>query len=332
VPGIKGEYQVLSVTILPLLVLYRLQDPVLYWNWKETALAKETRLNEYEDIIDICMDNVFKAVFTKDSPASKAALSGLVSAVVGRELSIITIVANEPPPENLRDRQIRFDINCRADNGELVNVEMSLNPDTFEPVRLEFHAAKLFTGQDIRGIKKTYDDLKRAYQIAILVKEKFFPDGDFFHSFEYYDPERRVSLEGRTHILTLELSKLEGVARKPTGEMSSPERWAVFFKYLRDTDMREKINEILKAEEEIAMASEVLLEISRDEVERARLNSEYKYQLDMQSKLVHAKREGRQEGEQKGRQEGEQKGRQEIISLLRSGKSPEEILRDYGTH
>jgi hypothetical protein len=31
--------------------------------------------------------------------------------------------------------------------------------------------------------------------------------------------------------------------------------------------------------------------ISKDEVERARLVSEYKYQLDTQSKLVHAKRE-----------------------------------------
>ena len=40
------------------------------------------------------------------------------------------------------------------------------------------------------------------------------------------------------------------------------------------------------------MASEVLLTISKDEEERARLMSEYKYQLDMQSKLVHAKRQG----------------------------------------
>jgi hypothetical protein len=48
------------------------------------------------------------------------------------------------------------------------------------------------------------------------------------------------------------------------------------------------------------MASEVLMSISKDEVERARLVSEYKYQLDMQSKLVHAKREGRQTGREVG--------------------------------
>jgi len=43
------------------------------------------------------------------------------------------------------------------------------------------------------------------------------------------------------------------------------------------------------------MASEVLLTISRDEVERARLNSEIKWQLDRQSEIVYAKREGRKE-------------------------------------
>ena len=83
------------------------------------------------------------------------------------------------------------------------------------------------------------------------------------------------------------------------------------------------------------MASEVLLEISKDEEERVRLMSEYKYQLDMQSKLVHAKRQGRKEGLEEGKQEGKQEGRQEvakeIIDLLKSGKSPDEIIREYGS-
>ena len=94
------------------------------------------------------------------------------------------------------------------------------------------------------------------------------------------------------------------------------------------------------------MASEVLLDISRNENERARLLSEYKYQLDIQSKLVHAKREGRQEGEKIGRQEGEKIGRKEgekigrqegrkegekrIIELLKSGKPLEEVIKEYG--
>jgi predicted transposase/invertase (TIGR01784 family) len=208
---------------------------------------------------------------------------------------------------------------------------MSLNPRHFEPVRLEYHAGKLFTDQDIRGADRSFDDLQRAYMIAILGKERFFPDGGFFHAFEYYDPERRVSLGGRSQIITLELSKLEKVVEKPVMEMDVKEEWAVYFRYLKDKDKRWKINEIIEREEGIAMASQVLITVSKDEEERARLFSENKYILDRQSELVTAKREGRAEGRKEGRQEGivigEQKGRQEIINMLKSGKSPEEIIK-----
>jgi predicted transposase/invertase (TIGR01784 family) len=251
---------------------------------------------ENDDLLDIRHDNVFKAVFTKDIPASQKALERLVSALIGRELSIIAINANEPPIEDLHDRQIRFDIRCKAVDGELVNVEMSLNPDPFEPVRLEFHAGKLFIGQNIRGKDKTYDDLKQAYQIAILAKERFFQDDIPLHTFEYYDPVHDISLDGRSRIITLELSKLGKVVKKPIKDMNASELWGVYFQYLLNKKKRDIINEIIKQEEGIAMASQVLMTISKDEVERARLISEEKYVLDTQSKLTYAKREGERKG------------------------------------
>ena len=181
--------------------------------------------NETEDIIDIRYDNVFKAVFTGGTPASKKALSRLISALIGREITIITINANEPPINNVRDRQISFDINCKAGDDELINVEMSLNPAPFEPVRLEFHAVE-------------------TQCIASLLHE---------------------------------LSKLDEIIKKSVEEMSAPEHWAIFFKYLTDKSKRRKINKIIELEEGIAMASEVLINISKDEKERFRLMSEYKY-------------------------------------------------------
>jgi hypothetical protein len=53
------------------------------------------------------------------------------------------------------------------------------------------------------------------------------------------------------------------------------------------------------------MASEVLMTISRDEVERARLMSEYKYELDTQSRIVYAWQQGEKEG---GRYQGTTEG------------------------
>jgi predicted transposase/invertase (TIGR01784 family) len=271
------------------------------------------RFDEADELIDICLDNVFKAVFARDTPESQGALSRFLSAVIGRELEVVALNINEPPVNDLRDRQIRFDVNCKGGDGELVNVEMSLNPDAYEPVRLEFYAGRLFTGQDIRGAEKGYDDLKETYQIAVLAKERFFEDEEFLHNFEYYDPARRMSLGGRSRIITVELSKLEWIVEKPTEVMTASEQWAVFFRYLTDKSRREKINELLEYEEGIAMAGEVLLRISRDEAERARLLSEYKYAVDTQSKVVQAKREGRQEE------------KAEILELINAGYSLEAL-------
>ena len=283
--------------------------------------------DEKDEIFDICHDEVFKAVFTRDTLESRRALSRLISAFICLDITVITINANEPPIDNIRDRQIRFDINCRAETDELIDVEMSLNPDPFELVRLEFYAGKLFTGQDIKGTDRNYDDLKQSYQIAILAKEKFFKDKEFSHSFEYYDPVHGVSLNGKSRIITLELSKLEGIVEKPIDEMSAQELWAVFFKYLPDKDKRQKINRIIELEEGIAMASEVLKNISKDEIERARLMSEYKYAVDLQSKLVTAKRKGIEEGIQEGIAKGKKELQNYILDLIEQGFTREEIKK-----
>jgi predicted transposase/invertase (TIGR01784 family) len=281
--------------------------------------------NENEDVINICHDEVFKAVFTKDVPESRAALSGFVSALIGRKVLISEIQANEPPVEGSWDRQIRFDIKCRAENGERINVEMSLNPDTFEPVRMEYQAAKLIMGQDIKGIDKDYNDLKPSYQITILVKKKFFPDESFYHAFEYYDPVRGVSLDGRSRIIALELSKLKKVVEKPAYDMDSQEKWAVFFKYLTDRKKRDKINEIIAQEEAIAMASEVITGFTQEEKEFYWKMDRITAELDRNSMIHEAERKGERKGVRKGVRKGEQK----IIKLLKSGKTPEEIIAEY---
>jgi len=279
------------------------------------------QFSENDDLVDIRYDNVFKAVFTKNTPQSQGALSKLVSTLIKRDISILAITANEPPIENLRDRQIRFDINCKAESGELINVEMCLNPNPFEPVRLEFYASKLFIGQDIRGSDKNYNNLKESYQIAILAKKRFFSDDEVFHAFEYYDPEHSISLNGKSRIITIELSKLDKTIEKPVKDMSPAEHWAVFFQYLTDKAKREKINQIIDHQEGIAMASEAVAAFTKEEIEYYHQISKEKYEMDIQCLETQA----RQEGRQKGRQEE----RQEIITLLKSGKSLEDIIKEY---
>ena len=271
-----------------------------------------------DDILNPCWDNVFKAAFTKDTPESRGSLEHLLSAIIGRRLSVLAIVANEPPVDSVNERQIRYDINCKFDGGELCNIEMTLNPDAYEAVRLEYYAGKLLTSQDIRGKDRSYRNLKRSYQIALIVNAPIIEDDAFAHNFKYYDEERGVSLDGRSRIITVELSKLEQVAKKPVDEMTALERWALFFRYTPDKDKRGLVNEVIKFEEGIAMSAQVLLTISKDEKERARLASEYKFAVDLQSKIVDARRDGINEG-------SNERAIAIARSMLANGESEEKI-------
>ncbi|MDR2575495.1 MAG: Rpn family recombination-promoting nuclease/putative transposase [Treponema sp.] len=274
-------------------------------------------------ILDIRYDPVFKGVFTRDTAKSRGALSGLISALIGRTVTVETIIANEPPVDDLRQRYLRFDVACKTGKGELVNIEMAFNPKASEPVRLEYHVARLFLWQDIHGKTKNYSDLKETYQIAILAKEKFFPDENFAHNFLYHDPNTNISLGGRTQIITVELVKTEPVADKPVEKMTNAELWAVFFQYLTDEEKRGKITEIINREEGIAMAVETLVNITQDEIEYERMTNLIKSQLDYQSGMVDAERKGRAEGHT-------EKALEIARNMKEMGFSPEQIQAATG--
>jgi len=286
------------------------------------------QFSETDDVVDIRYDNVFKAVFTRNTPESQGALSKLVSTLIKREVSILNITANEPPIENLRDRQIRFDINCKAESGEPINVEMCLNPSPFEPARLEFYASKLFIGQDIRGKDKSFDNLKESYQIAILAKRHFFADDYIFHTFEYYDKENNISLNGKSRIITVELSKLGKVIEKPVEEMSPAEHWAVFFEYLTDKAKREKINQIIECQEGIAMASEAVAAFTKEEIEYYHQISKEKYEMDIQCMETLARRKVREELKEEFK-EAMEKRSHELRQELRK-ELGQELRKEFG--
>ena len=82
------------------------------------------------------------------------------------------------------------------------------------------------------------------------------------------------------------------------------------------------------------MASEALVQITDSDREYFRKLSREKYILDMRAKkhyeerrLAEAMEKGMAEGLEKGRVEGRLESEQHIINLLKSGKSPEEIIK-----
>ncbi len=60
--------------------------------------------NYEDDIINPCWDNVFKAIFAKDTPESRGALEYLLSAILRRKLAVLSIVANESPVDSVTSK------------------------------------------------------------------------------------------------------------------------------------------------------------------------------------------------------------------------------------
>jgi hypothetical protein len=137
-----------------------------------------------------------------------------------------------------------------------------------------------------------------------LLNGTMLPDDEYLHASQMYDHVRSVSFGGRIHIFTVELPKIETLARSKTvREMTPAERWAAYFFYNADRSAfaRELIGEITKEEEAIEMASELVHEYTADEKRYYHLLSEMKYELDHFNRMAGAEERGVQIGEERGR-------------------------------
>ena len=93
----------------------------------------------------------------------------------------------------------------------------------------------------------------------------------------------------------VELSKLSEVVKKPVRDMTDLDKWSVFLQYAPDLEHREIVNKVIESEEVLQVAGELLMNISKNERERAIYRSRRKFQTDLQSDLATAEDRGRRQ-------------------------------------
>lgn len=292
-------------------------------------------LNYEADFLPAKEDGIFKSIFTRNEKESRIILMDLISSVIGKRVVEVVIRANEPAKDSTNEKHERLDIYCTVDDGEIINLEMQgtriaeiSSTHTNLINKYLYYGCDLVVGQQIKG--KSYDELKKTYQITFCAYTIFKEKADFITRFQMKD-EDGEPLTDNFNIIFIELGKLKEITKKAVKDMTSFEKWCLFLGYSHDRSKRNLLNEIIESKEEIGMAVAILDSISKNPDERAKYISRKKFETDMQSNLIVSKRQGEIIGEKRGEIKGGIKRENEIAcNLLDMGFDIEDIVKATG--
>lgn len=252
------------------------------------------------DILPPSDDRVFKLILT--SPEAKQALMNLISCVIGRTVVDVVLLPNELAPGDTEEKAERFDVNCKIDDGSQVNLEMQASYMVEDldgqhrnlKGKSVYYLTDLHSSQPAKGLRR-YDRLARSYQITFCSYTIFPNTQDYVNSFSMRHNVTGELLSDAISVTFVELSKLGEVVKKPVSDMTALDKWSVFFQYAPDLEHREIVNKVIESEEVLQVAGDLLMNISKDERERAIYRSRRKFQTDLQSDLATAEDRGRRQ-------------------------------------
>ena len=256
------------------------------------------------DILPPSDDRVFKVLLT--SSDAKPVLMDLISALIKRPVTEVTVRNNELPADDTDKKAERLDVNCRIDDGEQVDMEMQASTFEEQPggahrnlkEKSIYYLCDLHSSQPSKGIP--YDELVRTYHVTFCSYTVFPKRKEYMNSFSLRHDEDNELLSDAIGVIYVELSKLNEILKKPLNEMTELEKWSVFLEYADKPSQRERVNKIIESKEALQMAGDLLMNISQDENERAKYFSRKKWQTDMDSNIATAEKRGRNAGRADG--------------------------------
>lgn len=266
-------------------------------------------------LLDPKIDSIFKTIFTQDCEASRIALKGLVTAIIGYEPEEITVINSEPPKDIITAKDIRLDLNCRMSNGEQINIEMQtcLTDSLSLKARTAYYGCRLVAGLAMHG--RDYDRMPKVYQV-MFTNFVLFGGSDFLRRFTF--ASGKEELTDKLQIIFVQLPLVAGKEN-----LQELEKWSIFFRDSAEISKRDVLNRIICSDLRIQKAAEVLMYVSQEERERAIAESRLKWKLDYQSDMIIAERKGVQQGIQQGTLEVAKK-------MLAEGIPDDVILRVTG--
>ncbi|GHV52354.1 hypothetical protein FACS1894216_08320 [Synergistales bacterium] len=177
--------------------------------------------------------------------------------------------------------------------------------------RAIYNLCDLHSAQQGKGVE--YENLLRSFQITFC-GYTVFRRKKFVNRFSFRNEDGDV-LQDTVGIVFIELSKLSGLLSKAPHDMSPLEMRSVFLAFADKPERCEIVNGVISAKEEIKLASELLLNISQDENERAHFRSRRMLQMDHEHDMIARYNKGQSDMAR---------------NLLKAGVSPDIIASSSG--
>jgi len=205
-------------------------------------------------------------------------------------------------PEYIGDKFAIIDVKLHTKSGKTIHIEIQLQITPEMRERIVFYDAKLITEQ--LGSSGKYAAIQKVISIVITNEELIKNSSRYHHRFTFFDSEAAIEFSDIIEIHTLELNKLPD--RTDGTELYD---WAKFI----DAESEEELNMVAERNPKVKSAVVTLRKLSADEQARDMYERREKAMRDIDSRERQARSEGREE----------------IINLLKSGKSLEDILKQY---
>ena len=243
-------------------------------------------------------DIVFQALFGGNK---ENITQSFISDILGKPVEIIDIKTDDTIMiEYPNDKAGRLDLKTRFKDGTICQIEMQLTDQGNTIKRLLYYWSRTYSKQLQSG--ETYNNLNKTIGIIItnyeLEELKGLEELDTNWKIMETRRGKRVLTEDLEFYI-IELSKAEKVLQKD--KYNRLAQWLLFL----DNPNTERVEEIMKENEEVKKAQSVLHEMSDDEKLQRLAELREKWDIDERSALSSA------------REEGEQKAKYEIAKKLK---------------
>ena len=181
---------------------------------------------------NLLVDLAFKKAFDPDKPVSRQNLVNLLNDLLEPQLKRpIVTVKTRNVAHNLSGSKVSrtaiFDLHCKDDMGNLIEIEVQIRRMTNFLKRLAFYASEMVANQADPGDDWNYN-VKPTYVIA-FARQKMFDDDRIIHRATVTDLETGEQFVDTYNFTAIELSKVPFFIE---AESSSIRKWLFFFRYL----------------------------------------------------------------------------------------------------